>query len=563
MSYDLVIRNGFVVDGTGAPGFAADVAVSDGVITAIAAVGTIEGDAKTIVEAQGHVVTPGFVDIHTHYDAQICWDPILTPSAEHGVTTVVFGNCGIGVAPSLPEHREINALDLVSLEGMSIEVLAAGVTWDWESFESYMDYVQKQHPGINISFLIPLAAVRRYVMGDAAIERAANDIETTKIANLLESAMRAGANGFSTTTVARQKGWQGKPLACTLTSMEELRCYARVLKKVGRGVIQMNCANKLGTLSDDEFDLIDTLMTESGRPVSWSGAVSNSADGPEAFAAYLKKIEPLVARGGKPQGTSRPLTVEVGLLNPFFMTDLEAGQKVLGQSPDQQLKFYADPAYRRQVLTEWNNGGKLFSAAWIDCQVLRVKSAAMEKHLRRTVREIAIERGAEPIDTFFDLAIEDDLNLKYLGAVANAEDDHVREQVTDDRILLGMSDGGAHVDMLLESGYTTYVLGHWVRDQQVMSLERAVHRMTGEPADLFGISDRGRLAVGLAADITIFDKDRVGSAMKATEVKHDLPAGGERLYVEPHGIDYVIVNGAVLYDHGTATTNRAGKILRE
>ncbi|MFT5446566.1 MAG: N-acyl-D-amino-acid deacylase [Gammaproteobacteria bacterium] len=562
MSYDLVIRNGFVVDGTGAPGFAADVAVNAGIIAAIAAVGTIEGDAETVVDAQGHVVTPGFVDIHTHYDAQICWDPILSPSAEHGVTTVVFGNCGIGVAPSLPEHREINALDLVSLEGMSIEVLKAGVTWDWESFESYMDYVQMQNPGINISFLIPLAAVRRYVMGDAAIERVANDDETTKIANLLESAMRAGANGFSTTTVARQKGWQGKPLACTLTSMQELQCYARVLKKVDRGVIQMNCANKLGTLSDAEFHLIDTLMKESGRPVSWSGAVSNSADGPDAFAAYLKKIEPLVARGGKPQGTSRPLTVEVGLKNPFFMTDLETGQKVLGQDTELQLGFYADPAYRREVLSEWEKGSKFFSAAWVDCQVLRVANPNMKQYLRRTVREIATERGADPIDTFFDLAIEDDLNLKYLGAIANAEEEHVREQVNDDRILLGMSDGGAHVDMLLESNYTTYILGHWVREKQAMSLERAVHRITGEPADLFGITDRGRLAVGLAADITIFDKDRVGSAMKATEIKHDLPAGGERLYIAPNGIDYVIVNGAVLYDHGEATSNRAGQVLR-
>jgi N-acyl-D-amino-acid deacylase len=560
MSYDLIIRNGFVVDGTGSPGRLADIAVSDGLI---AKVGKVEGDAQTVVDAQGHVVAPGFVDIHTHYDAQICWDPILAPSAEHGVTTVVVGNCGIGVAPSRPEHRQINALDLVSLEGMSIEVLEAGVTWEWDSFESYMHYAQERNLGVNISFLVPLATLRRYVMGDAAIERAANDEETTEIARLLEVAMRAGANGFSTTTVHRQKGWQGKPLACTLTSKAELQRYAQVLKKVDRGVIQTNCANKLGNLSDEEYGLLDMLMTESGRPVSWSGAVSNCADGPEEFAAYLKKIEPLVARGGKPQGTSRPLTVEVGLRNPFFMTDLDAGQMVLGQPIDEQLKFYADPAYRREVLAEWRKGGKMFSVAWLECQVLRVNSASMEKYLRRTVREIAAERGANPIDTFFDLAIEDGLELKYLGAVANAEPERVQNQVNDDRILLGMSDGGAHVDMLLESGYTTYMLGHWVRDKQAMSLERAVHRMTAEPADLFGICDRGRLAVGMAADITIFDKDQVGSAMKATEVKHDLPGGGERLYAAPHGIDYVIVNGAVLYDHGEPTGNRAGKVLRQ
>jgi N-acyl-D-aspartate/D-glutamate deacylase len=557
MSYDLIIRNGFVVNGAGTPGFTADIAVKDGLI---AKIGQISGDADAEIDAGGHVVAPGFVDIHTHYDAQICWDPILAPSSEHGVTTVVVGNCGIGVAPCRPEHREINALDLVSLEGMSMEVLQAGVTWEWETFESYMDYAQGQKPGVNISFLVPLATLRRYVMGDGAIERAASPAETAQIATLLLDAMRAGANGFSTTTIHRQKGWQGKPLACTMASLDELRRYAQILKEVGRGVIQTNCANELGALSDDEFDLIDMLMSQSGRPVSWSGAVS-STNRPDAFDIYLKRIEPLVARGGKPQGTSRPLTVEVGLKNPFFMTDLAAGQRVLGQTVDVQMKCYGDPDFRRGVLAEWDKGGKLFSAAWIECQVLRVKSGAMQHYLRRTVREIAAERNVAPIDAFFDLALEDNLDLKYLGAVANAEEDRVEKQIMDDRILLGMSDGGAHVDMLLESGYPTYFLGHWVRDKKVMSLERAIHRMTAEPAALFGIPDRGRLAVGMAADITIFDRDRVGSAMKATEVRHDLPAGGERLYTAANGIDYVIVNGGVLYEHGEATASRTGKVL--
>jgi N-acyl-D-amino-acid deacylase len=559
MTYDLIVRNGFVVDGTGKPGFAADIAVRDGVI---AEIGRVSGDAAKVIDAGGHVVAPGFVDIHTHYDAQICWDPVLEPSAEHGVTTVVMGNCGIGIAPCKPEHREINALDLVSLEGMSIDVLKEGVTWQWESFESYMGYAESRKPGINISFLVPLAALRRYVMGDAAVKRAANTEETETIANLLEKAMLAGANGFSTTTISRQKGWQGAPLACTLTSRDELRRYCQVLKRVGRGVIQTNCADRLGNLSDDEFSLLHMFMTESGRPVSWSGAVSNASDGAEAFGAYLKKIEPLVAMGGKPQGTSRPLTVEVGLRNPFFMTDMAAGQKVLGQSYDEQMKQYGHPAYRQAVLDEWQKGRKFFSSAWTECQVLRVKNPALEKYLRKTVREIAAERGEDPIDTFFNLPMEDGLELKYLGAIANAEADRVEKQIQDDRILLGMSDGGAHVDMLLESGYTTYLLGHWVREKRAMTLERAIHRITAEPADLFGISDRGRLAVGKPADITIFNRDNVGSAMKATEVRHDLPAGGERLYVAPQGVDYVIVNGTVLYDHGACTGNRAGQILR-
>jgi N-acyl-D-amino-acid deacylase len=372
--------------------------------------------------------------------------------------------------------------------------------------------------------------------------------------------MQAGANGFSTTTITRQKGWQGAPLACTLASLDELRTYARVLKEMGRGVIQLNCAYTLGSLSDEEYALLDMLTTESGRPVTWSGAVSRS-DQPEAFDVYLKKIEPLVARGSKPQGTSRPLTIEVNLNNPFVMNDLDAGKKVLGQPKEVQTKLYADPAFRRQVRDEWARGGKLFSYAWMDVQVLRVGKPAMEKYLRRTVREIAAEQGKDPLDVFFDLALEDDMNLRYLGAVANVEPKRVARQVADDRILLGMSDGGAHVDMLLESNYTTYMLGHWVREEKAMSLERAIHRMTLEPATLFGISGRGLLAKGMAADITVFDKDKVGSEMKATHVKHDLPAGGARLYIEAQGIEHVIVNGEPLYAHGKALDIRPGQIL--
>ena len=557
MAYDLIIRNGTVIDGSGKPGFKADVAVSG---NKIAEIGAIAEKGKQEIDAAGLVVCPGFVDIHTHYDAQICWDPVLGSSAEHGVTTVVLGNCGIGVAPSLPEHREINALDLVSLEGLSIDVLKAGIPWKWESFVDYMDFAAAQRPGINLSFLAPMATLRRYVMGKAAIERVATEDETKKIAALLKEAMLAGANGFSTTTILRQKGWQGAPLACTLASRDELRAYARVLKEVGRGVIQLNCAYNLGSLADDEYALLDMLATESGRPVSWSGAVSRG-DQPGAMEAYLKKIEPLVARGSKPQGTSRPLTVEVNLNNPFVLTDLDAGKKVLGQPKEVQKKHYADPAFRKQVKEEYAKGGKLFSSAWIDAQVLRVGRPAMEKYLRRTVREIAAERGQEPIDVFFDLALEDDLNLRYLGAIANVEPESVGKQINDDRILLGMSDGGAHVDMLLESNYTTYLLGHWVREKKAMSLERAIYRMTSEPAKLYGIPDRGLLAKGMAADITVFDKDTVGSEMKATQVRRDLPGGGARLYVESRGVAHVIVNGKPLFENGKALDNRPGQVL--
>ena len=226
------------------------------------------------------------------------------------------------------------------------------------------------------------------------------------------------------------------------------------------------------------------------------------------------------------------------------------------------MKHYNDKIFRRDVLSEWNNGGKLFSSAWIDCQILRVENDNMEQYLRRTVAEIAEERGEEAIDTFFSLPIEDNLNLKYLGAVGNSDEGLVQEMIVDDRILIGMGDGGAHVDMLLESSYPTYLLGHWVREKNAMTLEHAIHRITSEPAKLFGIKDRGELTEGMAADITIFDKNKINSSKKATEVKRDLPAGGERLYIKANGINYVIINGSVLFDHGALAEQRSGKILR-
>ena len=294
--------------------------------------------------------------------------------------------------------------------------------------------------------------------------------------------------------------------------------------------------------------------------MTWSGAVS-PADEPERLDTYLDQIGPLIARGGRPQGTSRPLTIEVDLKNPFVMTDIEPGKMILGRPKEHQIACYTDPAFRAQVRAAFAEGGKLFSTAWIECQVLRVGSEKMEQYLRRTVRDIAAERGTDALDTFFDLALEDDLELKYLGAVANVDATRVRAQINDDRILLGMSDGGAHVDMLLESNYPTYLLGHWVREEKAMSLERAVYRLSAEPARQFGITDRGQLVPRMAADITIFDAETVGSAMKATEVRCDLPAGGERLYIPAVGIDYVIVNGGILYDHGHCTETRAGRVL--
>ncbi|MGE4221489.1 MAG: amidohydrolase family protein [Alphaproteobacteria bacterium] len=555
-TYDLVLRGGTIVDGTGAPGYRGDLALADG---RVAAVGKVDGEGRRTIDAGGLVVSPGFVDIHSHYDAQAVWDPLLSSSAEHGVTTVVTGNCGIGVAPCRPADRDITMQDLVSLEGIEFDTLQAGLDWAWESFPDFIRRLDRRGTGVNIAPLVPLATLRRYVMGEAAIERGATAEEAAAAAGLLRQAMEAGAHGFSTTTVMRQKGYRGNPLACQLASREELAAYARVLRDLGRGVIQGNVTDQLSSLSDDEYDLLDMLQTESGgRPVSWSGAM-HRADRPNAVYEMLEKAAPLLARGGRPQTTCRSLTAEMDLKNPFVFTDCESAKCIRDIDKAEQIRIYSDPSFRAAVKAELDSGRKTFSASWRDFIVQHVHTPSLERYLRRTVREIAAERGKDEFDTLIDLALEDDLELRYVGGLRNTDKAALKTHIDDPRVLLGMADGGAHFDMLFECSYATYLLGFWVREQKAMPLERAIHRMTAEPAQFFDLPDRGRLAPGLRGDVTVFDPATVGAPEKADEVRHDLPGGGMRLYAKARGIAHVIVNGEVVMDNGRHTGALPGR----
>ena len=277
MAYDLVIKNGTVVDGTGAPRVRADVAIADGTI---AEIGKVSGGAQRTIDAGELIVAPGFVDPHTHYDAQICWDPLLTCTSWHGVTSVVMGNCGVGIAPCKPEVREIAAWDLVNVEAIPFDVLSKGITWDWESFPEFMDAAERRGVGINLGFLAPLTPFRHFVMGEESMERAATPDETQRIAALLHEAMAAGAMGFSTTTLAQHIGFQGQPLACRLASRDELKAYANVLKELGKGSIEIALTRRAGQVLDDEYELLDFLLAESARPVTWL-AMASRPDKPE------------------------------------------------------------------------------------------------------------------------------------------------------------------------------------------------------------------------------------------------------------------------------------------
>jgi N-acyl-D-amino-acid deacylase len=554
MPYDLVIKNGTVVDGTGAPRFRADVAVADG---KIAEIGKVTDGAARTIDADGLIVSPGFVDPHTHYDAQICWDPLITCTSWHGVTSVVMGNCGVGIAPCKPEIREVAAWDLVNVEAIPFDALSKGITWDWVSFPEFMDAAEHRGVGINVGFLAPLTPFRHFVMGEESMDRAAEANETQRIAALLHEAMMAGAMGFSTTTLAQHIGFRGQPLACRMASRDELRAYANVLKELGKGSIEVALTRRAGQVQEDEYELLDFLLSESARPVTWL-AMASRPDRPERAAETLRRLEPLISRGGVPQVLCKPFVVQMDLRNPFSFADMEAWNHVFNQPAEKQKQIYADPAFRdafRKELTRPH----LFSGKWHRVEVLEVGSPALKAMERKTVAEIAAERNRDPLDTFLDLALEDDLNIQY--TMAQYHEEGIGRLIGDSRTMLGLSDGGAHVDMLCDAGYCTYLLGKWVRERQALTLEHAVKRITSEPADFFGIQRRGRLQPGLAADLAIFDYNTVGSAQRA-RMQYDLPGGGRRLVMPAEGIEYTIVNGRVLYEHGRASGAMPGQVLR-
>ncbi len=556
MSYDLVIKNGLVIDGTGAPARRADVALAGG---RIAAIGTIADGAKRTIDAAGLAVAPGFIDPHTHYDAQICWDGALTPSSWHGVTSVVMGNCGVGIAPCRPATREIAMRDLVNVEAIPFEVLEQGITWDWESFPQYMDAAARRKPALNLAFLAPLTPFRHYVMGEASMERAAGAEETAKIKTLLGEAVDAGAFGFSSTLLNQHMGFAGRPLACRNASREELRAYCNALKERAKGAIEIAMTKQIGVMDDPELELLDFMLAESARPITFI-AMFDRDDISEAVRTSLAKAAPMIARGARPQTSPLPLTREVNMRNPFSFAGFPSWKRVFeDKSKAAQAAVYRDPAFRAQFREELKRPAGFGN--WERITLHEVKSATLKSLEGQTVAEIARAQGKDGVDAFLDVTLADDLECEFTMASFNTRADRMAEILNNRDMLLGLGDGGAHLDMLCDSGYPSFVLGTWVRERKVLTLEHAVQRMTSDPADFFGIRDRGRLKAGLAADLAIFDPQTVGSVGRP-ERRYDLPGGAKRMVMRSQGIEYSIVNGAVTWENGALTGAAEGTVLR-
>jgi N-acyl-D-amino-acid deacylase len=526
MPAEIVIRGGTVFDGTGAPGRRADLAMADGLITEIGP--NLRGDDE--LDASGCAVAPGFIDIHTHYDAQVFWDPALRPSSYHGVTTVVAGNCGFAIAPTRAEHHDTIVHTLENVEDMDPATLSAGVVWDFETFPEYLESIRRRGTTLNFTAYIGHSPLRLYVMGDAAYERAATPEEIDRMCRLVREALDVGAAGFSTSFSYAHRGVDGKPVPSRFAEKEEVEALFLAAGDADKGMVLITPGEQC-TYAD-----VYEWQPRVGRPFTY----------PLFAAPGGRHLEPLglheqgLARGVNvwPQVTPRPLTMQFTMADAYNLNTGTVFGELLKVSPPVRLAAYRDPAWRALAAADLEHSK--MKPRWETFEVS--ESAQFPELAGRRVTELARERDCSPLDVMCELAVAEDLKTRFRAYIANDDVEEVGRLLTHEHVALGLSDAGAHVDQLCDAPLPTDLLGTWVRERQVMPLERALRKLTGEPADIFGFVRRGYLREGYCADVCVFDPQTVTTGpMRRVR---DFPADAERLTAEePTGLRHVLVNG--------------------
>jgi N-acyl-D-aspartate/D-glutamate deacylase len=549
MANETVIKGGTVYDGTGAAGVRADVGIAGGRITEIGP--NLDGDR--VLDAGDCVVAPGFIDIHTHYDAQVFWDPALTPSCFHGVTTVVAGNCGFSIAPTRPEHHDLIARTLENVEDMDVAALAAGIPWDFASFPEYLGSVAEHGVGINFTAYIGHTALRLFVMGDAAYERTATAEEIAEMQRVLREAMEAGAAGFATSFAPPHQGIDGKPVPSRFANREEFEALLQTMGEVGRGVVSIAPGQQCPP--NDMFD----LQLKCGVPFTW-GALLTSPQ--RDYRMSLDANDAGWERGAEvwPQVTPRPLTFTFTLDSPYPLAVNASFSALQNATVEERTRAYADPAWRAEMK------GNLGAAGGFGLRWDTYTFGASESHPEladRNLIDVAAERGAEPLDCLLDLALDEPgLALRVRTVIANDDEAGVGRLLVDEHCTLGLSDAGAHAGQLCDAPQATDLLGNWVRDKGVVPMEQAIRKLSGQQADLFGFEDRGYLRPGAFADVAVFDPATV--APGPVRRVNDFPAGAERLTADaPVGMQHVVVNGApIRVDGERVDAGNVGQVVR-
>jgi N-acyl-D-amino-acid deacylase len=553
----LLIRNATLYDGTGAPGVRADLAVENG---RIAAIGKIDGPAKETIDAEGLALMPGIIDNHTHYDAQLTWDPCASPSPALGVTTAIIGNCGFTIAPCKPADREQVMKNLTQVEGMGLETLRAGVRWDFESFPEYLDLLERQGTALNIAAFVGHSSIRTFVMGEDAPKREATAKEVAEMRAIVVEAMQAGAIGFATSTSPAHNGHGGLPMPSRLASEGELRTLVTSLKDGGRGVFMLT----KGGQSTPAF--LESLAAESGRPVVVAALLHNPTN-PSVVFDELDAISAANGRGRTMMGAISccPLSFDFTLESPYPIESLAAWKPAFALKGEARKAKIAEPAFRQSIRDELSRPAQVrnFNGEWDKVQVVETFRPEHAKYEQRTLAELAAEAGKDPLDFFFDLALAEDLQTVFVALTLNSDEEAVGRLIRHPYSLVSLSDAGAHLTFFNDAGFGLHLLGHWVRGKGELSLEQAIYRLTGQTAKLFGIHDRGTLEVGKAADLLLFDPKTVDRGPK--ERVRDLPAGGARLTTRAVGVQGVWVNGERVADRdGLVRTQRLpGKLLRD
>ena len=523
-----ILRGGRLVDGTGAAARAADVEVVDGRIGRIGDVESVSG--AQVIDLDGLVLAPGFIDIHTHFDAQLFWDADFTPSCWHGVTTAVQGNCGFGIAPTRPHERDLIMQTLENVEGMNVDTLRSGIDWCFETFPEYLTALRGLPKRINLGSYIGHTPVRTYVMGaDDAVRRVATDDEVAQMRQIVVEAMHAGATGFSSSFAPSHNGAHGMPVPSRLADVREIRALCTAVADSGRGIVEMTYGPQM------PLDEAAKWASELGVRITW-GALLTGLFGPRGTTNDMLDQASAISGDIWPQVSCREIVFLMTMEDPYYFGTAPSFKRVLQAPRDERVAVYRDPAWREQAKAEildYRPGA--YERASI------AESVVFSADRGRSMADIARDRNVHPFDLWLDCAIAEDLTTRFRIVSRNEDEVEVAQLLRDPRVVLGAHDAGAHVEMLCDSCFPTHLLGYWVRQKQALSLEQAVWRLTGQPADLWRLRERGSIRPGYHADLVAFDPDSV-AALPADRV-FDFPANGDRLVSRSAGIHHIWVNG--------------------